>query len=149
MRCKRIRDVLSRLPCTGTEREPDGRGIGVSKDQARALREATAEVLASSGEIATALDSGHWDHARRLRWQYECLFRLLDDLGWSGGGADATAITMSRWELAVALNQVSRYCRAMMATRPAQMKRYERACAASRALQEHLPFVALMTRRGW
>lgn len=158
MRCKRIRRLLRRR--RAITRFVNGFSearIEVTADENGALRGAAATLLTTGiPQIAAALELGDRSEARRLRWRYECLFRLLDDLGWSEDeAASATAITMSPCELAIALNEISRHSRkAIGPPRDAvltgqELLRHETARAACKALRRQLPLVKLVGLRGW
>ncbi|MHA6623753.1 hypothetical protein, partial [Pseudonocardia sp. DLS-67] len=90
-----------------------------------ALREAAVALLVGIGDVALLLGRGRWREARRLRWRFDCLTRLIDDLGWSGDG-HATAITLSGSELSMVISWISRYSDEALAEQDEELRAVER-----------------------
>lgn len=69
--------------------------VTIRRAERDALWQLVHMLLASIGDIFTAVDAGAVNEARMLRHRYRDLLRLLDDLGWRFEDAGAEfAITM-------------------------------------------------------
>ncbi|MDW5592980.1 hypothetical protein VSS74_01435 [Conexibacter stalactiti] len=78
-------------------------------------------VLGDVDVVAAAFRRGDWRTARQLRWRRECLFRLLDDLGWSpSNSSEGTALTMPPEELATAASEITSYVGEMIVVHHAE-----------------------------
>lgn len=122
MRAKRIQGALRRLRTNaGCGSRRRGTQLEVAAVQQDLLREAAVAVLGDVDAVAAAIRHGDWRTARHLRWRHECLFRLLDDLGWSpDNGSDLTALTISPQELETAVSEITSYVGEMIAVHRAE-----------------------------
>lgn len=83
--------------------------VTTTREQRTVLYEEAIVDLADTTDLYHALERGRYDEARRLRWEYDAVYRLIDDLGWNPSDpGEQFAITMSGSQLAQVLRRVMR-----------------------------------------
>jgi hypothetical protein len=83
--------------------------VTITREQRTALYEEAIADLSDTTDLYHVLSLGKYDEARRLRWEYDAIYRLIDDLGWNPADpGEQFAITMSDSQLAQVVRRIMR-----------------------------------------
>lgn len=122
--------------------------FAINREQRQAIHHELTSELREIGDICLALHAGRYEEARRLRYRFEVIMRLLDDLGWSRDDpAEVFEITMPDSELRDVLRYVAGRAANTMTSvgRGAGLDEFERGRAAFEACAGVLDALAAPT----